>query len=236
MGSKINNSTRIVGGSYHYHFFFCFPFKNFLSLYFFFVRYIISNLVLSPLNSLVRSINFCSIEFLRATNTLFSIGLYVVIWKILTYLHPYQNKRTRAFNTFVLSLFPVNWFYNFLYYTDSGSTFFVLCAYLLTLRRRFWMSAMVCSYVLFNIYIIILESNQIKTSFIKVSGVSVVFRQTNIGWVCFMFGISVIDVLSDNNKFNHFHGILRPVKGKDIPFGKDQFIISIKGILVYNRL
>ncbi|RIB21128.1 Glycosyltransferase Family 59 protein [Gigaspora rosea] len=157
--------------------------------------YIISNLIILPLSHLVHSVNFCSIEFLRATNILFSIGLYVVFWKVLAYLHPYQNKKTRAFNAFVLTSFPVNWFYNFLYYTDSGSTFFILWSYLLALKREFWMSAMV-------------------------SGVGVFFRQTNIGWVCFILGVSVIDVLSDNNfSSKHFIGILRPVKNKNIRFG-----------------
>ncbi|CAG8840605.1 21842_t:CDS:2, partial [Racocetra persica] len=85
------------------------------------------------------------------------IGLYVVFWKLLVCLHPFQDKKTRAFSAFVLSSFPVGWFYNFLYYTDSGSTFFVLLAYLLALKRQFWLSAMV-------------------------SGVGVFFRQTNIGW------------------------------------------------------
>ncbi|CAG8711824.1 6791_t:CDS:2, partial [Dentiscutata heterogama] len=99
-----------------------------------------------------------------------------------------------AFNAFVLSSFPVNWFYTFLYYTDSGSTFFVLWAYLLALKRQFWMSAMV-------------------------SGVGVLFRQTNIGWVCFTLGVSIVDVLSDDNFSNkHFHGILRPVKEKNIGY------------------
>jgi alpha-1,2-glucosyltransferase len=58
-------------------------------------------------------------------------------------LHPFQNKALLSFNVLALSLFPVVWFYNFLYYTDPGSTFFVLWSYLLSIEKRYWMSALV---------------------------------------------------------------------------------------------
>ncbi|RUS21152.1 alpha-2-glucosyltransferase Alg10 [Endogone sp. FLAS-F59071] len=76
---------------------------------------------------------------------------------------------------FALSLFPVGYFYNFLYYTDSGSTFFVLWAYLLAREGRYAYSGMV-------------------------SAVSVTFRQTNIIWTCFILGISLVQILSSDPK------------------------------------
>ena len=60
-----------------------------------------------------------------------------------------------------LSLLPVLYFFTFLYYTDPGSTFFVLLTYLLSIRK-----------------------NHIHAAIF--GAVAVVFRQTNIVWVGFM--------------------------------------------------
>ncbi|CAG8670258.1 14170_t:CDS:2, partial [Acaulospora morrowiae] len=153
--------------------------------------YIISNIIIYP-SYVTRLVDFCSIELLRATNLLFSAGSYVLLWSILNHLHPYQNSNARAVNALSLSMFPINWFFNFLYYTDSGSTFFVLLAYLLALKRKHWKSAVA-------------------------AGVSVFFRQTNIIWVLFIMGVSMVDTLSDNDNL-HIHGSLRSIKGADVTF------------------
>lgn len=42
-----------------------------------------------------------------------------------------------------LALFPVQFFFYFLYYTDAGATFLVLLGYLLASRNRHKMAAMV---------------------------------------------------------------------------------------------
>jgi len=65
-----------------------------------------------------------------------------------------------------MATFPVLYFFTFLYYTEAGSTFFILYSYLLSLQRRHCVSAVVGT-------------------------VAVIFRQTNIVWVLF-FCISVI--------------------------------------------
>jgi len=65
-----------------------------------------------------------------------------------------------------VATFPVLYFFTFLYYTDAGSTFFILYSYLLSLQGRHRMSA-------------------------AAGTVAVVFRQTNIVWVIF-FGFCVI--------------------------------------------
>jgi hypothetical protein len=62
-------------------------------------------------------------------------------------LHPFQDRDLLSFDTLTLSIFPVGWFYNFLYYTDSGSTFFVLWSYLLSIEERYWMSALVSDFL-----------------------------------------------------------------------------------------
>ncbi|RHZ86417.1 hypothetical protein Glove_51g59 [Diversispora epigaea] len=152
--------------------------------------YIISNIILSSLNHLLNSIDFCSVEFLRATNIFFNVGIYMTLWSILTHLHPYQNSNARAMNALILTIFPLNWFLNFLYYTDSGSTFFVLFAYLAALEQKYWKSAVI-------------------------GGLSVLFRQTNIIWVCFILGISILKVLSDDRNIS-MRRTLRFSKGNNI--------------------
>lgn len=65
-----------------------------------------------------------------------------------------------------LAIFPVLYFFTFLYYTDSGSTFFVLLMYYLHLRHSFFKAAIA-------------------------GAISLFFRQTNIVWV---FYVSIIVV------------------------------------------
>ena len=59
-----------------------------------------------------------------------------------------------------MATFPLLYFFTFLYYTDSGSTFFILYSYLLSLEQQHCMSA-------------------------AVGMVAVIFRQTNIVWIIF---------------------------------------------------
>ncbi|CAG8566513.1 10253_t:CDS:2 [Ambispora gerdemannii] len=131
--------------------------------------YVISNIII-----ILPFLN-CSTSILRAINLGFALGLYLVIWRILARLHPYQNDYVRSFNAFTLSLFPVGWFYNFLYYTDSGSTFFVLLAYLMAIEKKIKISALMAT-------------------------ASIFFRQTNVIWLLFILGVSIVNALSDTKK------------------------------------
>ena len=69
-----------------------------------------------------------------------------------------------------MATFPVLYFFTFLYYTDAGSTFFILYSYVLSLQRRHCMSA-------------------------AVGTVAVFFRQTNIVWVMFFCLCVICDTL-----------------------------------------
>ena len=69
-----------------------------------------------------------------------------------------------------MATFPVLYFFTFLYYTEAGSTFFILYSYLLSLQRRHCVSAVVGT-------------------------VAVIFRQTNIVWVMFFCICVVCDTL-----------------------------------------
>ena len=84
----------------------------------------------------------------------------------------------RVLSALSLSTFPVLYFFNFLYYTDGGSTFFILFAYLMTLYGCHGPSALlgVCS---------------------------VFFRQTNIVWVAFCAGTLVANRMDEIWRAEH---------------------------------
>lgn len=84
----------------------------------------------------------------------------------------------RVLSALSLSTFPVLYFFNFLYYTDAGSTFFILFAYLMTLYGCHKVSAVlgVCS---------------------------VLFRQTNIVWVAFCAGTLVAARMDEAWRVEH---------------------------------
>lgn len=84
----------------------------------------------------------------------------------------------RVLSALSLSTFPVLYFFNFLYYTDAGSTFFVLFTYLMTLYGCHKASAFlgICS---------------------------VLFRQTNIMWVAFCAGTLVAAKMDEAWKVEH---------------------------------
>lgn len=85
----------------------------------------------------------------------------------------FQRPKSHQWNTVyvvTLALMPVSYFFTNLYYTDQGSTFFVLLMYLLCLRHQHFLSAM------FGI-------------------VAILFRQTNAIWVLYCFSLTAIDVI-----------------------------------------
>ncbi|KAL5080270.1 hypothetical protein RYX36_008691 [Vicia faba] len=43
----------------------------------------------------------------------------------------------------VLSLYPLHWFFTFLYYTDVASVTAVLAMYLASLEKNYWLSALI---------------------------------------------------------------------------------------------
>lgn len=108
----------------------------------------------------------CSTAMLRFINLLFNCGNLYLLYLLICKLHQREKTRTtsrRILSALSLSTFPVLYFFNFLYYTDAGSTFFILFTYLMTLYGCHKASALlgVCA---------------------------VLFRQTNIIWVAFCAG------------------------------------------------
>ncbi|KAG2183315.1 hypothetical protein INT43_006320, partial [Umbelopsis isabellina] len=129
--------------------------------------------------------DLCTTAILRATNIAFSTGILVVVAKLLHVLHPGTDKSTINLYALALACFPVSMFYTFVYYTDSGSTFFVLLSYLLSKQRKYMLSGLVAL-------------------------ISLSFRQTNIIWLVFTMGNSVIDLLSVESKKTKSTALFNP--------------------------
>lgn len=123
------------------------------------------------------NLDLCTVNALRFTNILFSIGLYFILVSLISILS--RTKSTWKTQLYALSLawFPVGFFYNFVYYTDPGSTFFVMLSYLLVKKKRYVFSGLT-------------------------GMISMTFRQTNVIWVALFMMVTIIDTLSaiDHNK------------------------------------
>lgn len=84
----------------------------------------------------------------------------LIICHFFTFFLQTRTTSRRILSALSLSTFPVLYFFNFLYYTDVGSTFFILFAYLMTLYGCHKASA-------------------------SLGVCAILFRQTNVVWVAF---------------------------------------------------
>uniref|UniRef100_A0A2C9JD25 Dol-P-Glc:Glc(2)Man(9)GlcNAc(2)-PP-Dol alpha-1,2-glucosyltransferase n=2 Tax=Biomphalaria glabrata TaxID=6526 RepID=A0A2C9JD25_BIOGL len=141
--------------------------------------YITSFLSLNIIRSFsgVSLVDLCTTQNLRAMNLLFCIGNFAILFILGKKLNEKSkgkdvNKTTKQLliNTIVLFLFPVLYFFSWLYYTDPGSTFFTLLMYTLCLHNFHKCSS------LFGI-------------------IAILFRQTNVVWVLFCFVLVAIEIL-----------------------------------------
>ncbi|TKS90984.1 Dol-P-Glc:Glc(2)Man(9)GlcNAc(2)-PP-Dol alpha-1,2-glucosyltransferase [Collichthys lucidus] len=123
----------------------------------------------------------CSTAMLRFINLLFNCGNLYLLYLLICKLHLREKTRTtsrRVLSALSLSTFPVLYFFNFLYYTDAGSTFFILFTYLMTLYGCHKASAFL-------------------------GACSVLFRQTNIIWVAFCAGTLVAAKMDETWRVEH---------------------------------
>ncbi|KAM4569797.1 dol-P-Glc:Glc(2)Man(9)GlcNAc(2)-PP-Dol alpha-1,2-glucosyltransferase [Odontesthes bonariensis] len=123
----------------------------------------------------------CSTAMLRFINLLFNCGNLYLLYLLTCKLQLREKTRTasrRVLTALSLSTFPVLYFFNFLYYTDAGSTFFILFTYLMTLYGCHKAAALlgVCA---------------------------VLFRQTNIVWVAFCAGTLVAAKMDEAWRVEH---------------------------------
>lgn len=104
----------------------------------------------------------CSLNNLRSTNVIFVLVKFLVLAMLVKRL----QGRSSTHSAINMAIFPISYFYTFLYYTDSGSETLVLLAYLLTLKKAYAQSAII-------------------------GASSIWFRQTNVLWVAFTAAVAL---------------------------------------------
>jgi len=103
--------------------------------------------------------SLCSLQAMRGLNVLFGLLnfylFYVLVDKLYLFRpaptshlashhHHYRGHMRHTLMALLPHLFPVQFFFYFLYYTDAASTFFVFLCYYLSLCNRTTLSALVC--------------------------------------------------------------------------------------------
>ena len=117
-------------------------------------RYLVSFLLIKPLMLIgVTMETACSVISLRAHNIIFAVVNFILNDMIMLKLSSAKEISNGGndkilLSAFVLSLFPVSYFFTFLYYTDQGSLCCVLLSYWLSLSGRHVYSALVSCMVL----------------------------------------------------------------------------------------
>lgn len=120
----------------------------------------------------------CSLASLRALNLVPALGSPPLLYALLRALHPSAKLSSSdlAMNAAVLSLFPMHFFFHFLYYTDSAATCSVLL--LLLLATRLVQTAPSRSRDLAS-------PAAVSVALGSCAALAIGFRQTNAVWVAF---------------------------------------------------
>lgn len=144
-------------------------------------------------------IHFDDLVLLRSLNILFSIETYLVMFKILKKLHGHIcTDAALSFHSFSLVLFPVFFFFNFLFYTDLGSVFFTLNSFYFSLPG-YDKEKGVKDLSLLNMVISMINGL-----------IAIFFRQNNIIWVLFIIGNMILST-ADPLKINNFKLLLNGI-------------------------
>ena len=85
----------------------------------------------------------CSTAILRSFNGVLAVICSILVYEIITHLRPALDKRKATLYAVVLALYPLHWFFTFLYYTDVASLTVVLAMYLACLKKSYLFSALV---------------------------------------------------------------------------------------------
>jgi alpha-1,2-glucosyltransferase len=112
----------------------------------------------------------CSPTQLRAVNVLLATALIPVFWHLAAALDPSRTPAQLALLAAAAALFPLHFFFTFLYYTDVASTLLMLAAWLAAVKRRRGLAA-------------------------ALGAAAVAVRQTNAVWVAFVLGWGTMDLL-----------------------------------------
>ncbi|XP_047329385.1 dol-P-Glc:Glc(2)Man(9)GlcNAc(2)-PP-Dol alpha-1,2-glucosyltransferase [Impatiens glandulifera] len=110
----------------------------------------------------------CSSSILRSTNGVLAVICSILVYEVITQLRPTLDERKATAFAVVMALYPLHWFFTFLYYTDVASVTAVLATYLACLKRKYACSALLGLF-------------------------AVLLRQTNIIWILFVACIGIIN-------------------------------------------
>lgn len=88
-------------------------------------------------------LELCNPAVLRSVNLALLLLCSLLFFNIIRHLEPKRSERKALAKAFLLSLYPLHWFFAFLYYTDVGSTTAVMAMYLAGLKRAYWISSLV---------------------------------------------------------------------------------------------
>lgn len=110
----------------------------------------------------------CSTVALRSTNGVLAVICSIVVHEIISQLRPKLDKKRATLYTVVLALYPLHWFFTYLYYTDVASLTAVLASYLMCTKKNYPLSA-------------------------ALGALAVLVRQTNIIWILFVACGGIID-------------------------------------------
>lgn len=116
--------------------------------------------------------DFCSTSYLRSTNAFLAIICSILVYELIINLRPSYSERKATACAIVMALYPVHWFFTFLYYTDVASVTAVMAMLLASLKKNYWLSAMF-------------------------GAVAILFRQTNVVWILFVAANGAIRYTDD---------------------------------------
>lgn len=100
----------------------------------------------------------CSTSILRLTNGVLAVICSIIVYEIIVHLRPSLDDKKATLRAVVLSLYPLHWFFSFLYYTDVASLTTVLAMYLLILKKKYVFSSLVRTFLNFINFLNFLHS------------------------------------------------------------------------------
>ncbi|KAL4198932.1 hypothetical protein AMTRI_Chr03g48560 [Amborella trichopoda] len=109
----------------------------------------------------------CTTLILRSMNCALAVICSLLFYCILRHMRPGVDERRATLCTLVVTLYPIHWFFTFLYYTDVASTAAVLAMYLASLKGSYWFSAVF-------------------------GALAILVRQTNVVWLFFVASTGAI--------------------------------------------
>eukprot|EP00898_Chlorokybus_atmophyticus_P001065 jgi/Chlat1/195/Chrsp1S03262 len=138
----------------------------------------------------------CSVSSLRATNIVAAFYCIRLFIKIRRALHPSEGVAFPGMVALGLALYPLHFFYTFLFYTDVVSTTAVCSMHLATLRGRHLRAALIGAF-------------------------AVLCRQTNVVWLMFSVAVGMLEVLEQETgrlyvRSSHYASMLKTRKGAEV--------------------